>query len=268
MSGNLLRLALDVTWRNLALGHEVFTAEGATFVRSLAFPRIYDANFVFGITASTPLEIASLLAKTRREYAHAAKITFRLDPLTPPSFEARLALDGFERHDSLILLLQGAVSGEPTSIQIQPIEDDSGWLAYRSLKRADWVENAARMSEDPSDLSIPDGLSGSGHLKCPPVRYFLALADDQPVGFCNAWEGTNGVGQVEDLFVLPAYRHRGIATALIHRSVAHARSLGAGPIVIAAAPTDTPKLMYAAMGWRPLAMCRQYSQDFRRGITA
>ncbi len=51
-----------------------------------------------------------------------------------------------------------------------------------------------------------------------------------------------------------------IATALIHQCVGHARERGAGPIVIVADPTDTPKRAYAALGWRPLVVCGQYTK--------
>ena len=46
--------------------------------------------------------------------------------------------------------------------------------------------------------------------------------------------------------------------ALIHRCVADARERGAGPIVIVAGPDDTPKNMYAALGFRPVAVTRHY----------
>ena len=128
MPDDLLRRALDVNWWNLALGHEVLEADGATFVRNPAFPAIYDANFVFGVTASTPGEIECLLARARREYAHALKITFRLDPLTSTPFEGRLVLDGYERRDSLVLLLEGNISGESKRVEVRPIDDDAGWL--------------------------------------------------------------------------------------------------------------------------------------------
>jgi GNAT superfamily N-acetyltransferase len=258
---DLLLAAVDVNWRNLALGHEVFEADGATFVRNTAFPSIYDANFMFNAAASTPGQIECLLERARREYAHASKLTFRLDAWTPPAFEARLALDGYDRSDSLLFVLEGAVRGKsPKPVDIRPIKDDAGWDAFRAMKRSDWAEHAARIHEDPSNMAIPDGLAGTSRLKGPPVRYFLAFADGAPVGFFNAWEGSGGVGQVEDLFVLPAFRRRGFATALIHHCVADARAHGAGPVVIVADPTDTPKNIYAAMGWQPAAVTRQWSK--------
>lgn len=67
-----------------------------------------------------------------------------------------------------------------------------------------------------------------------------------------------GVGKVEDLFTAPAFRHRGIATALIAHAVDDARQRGAGPVLIGADANDTPKAMYSAMGFRPLLMYRSF----------
>lgn len=255
---HLTRGALDVNWRNLALGHEVFEADGATFVRNTSFPSIYDANFMFNVSASSPDEIDRLLLRAQREYAHASRITFRLDPHVAPAFEARLALDGYERSDSLVMLLEGSLRGEPKPCDIRPIADDAAWEAMRALKRGEWGETAVRVGEDPTNMAVPDGLMETNRLKCPPVRYYLAYADGAAVGFFNAWEGLGGVGQVEDLYVHPDFRHRGIATSLIHHCVAEARAHGAGPLVIVCDPTDTPKDMYAALGFRAIAVTRQY----------
>ena len=74
----------------------------------------------------------------------------------------------------------------------------------------------------------------------------------------------NGVGQVENLFTHPDYRNRGIATALIHHCVADARAKGAGPVVIVADPTDTPKNIYARMGFRPVAVVGHYLKDLSK----
>jgi ribosomal protein S18 acetylase RimI-like enzyme len=254
------RVAVDVNWRNLALGHEVFAAQGATFVRNRALPGIFDANFVFGMTASTDDEIEQLLSLVSSEYAHTAQITFRTDPFTPPTVEARLELEGFDRSDALILLLEGPPRRQAMRVDLRLVEDEVAWRAYAELKLMDWREYSRRSNEDQEDVAIPFGLASSSRLKCPPVQYVLAYADGRPVGHCNAWEGSDGIGQVEDLFVHPAYRRRGFATALLHECVTRARARGAGPVVIVVDPTNTAKDMYAALGWQPIALCRQYGR--------
>ena len=68
------------------------------------------------------------------------------------------------------------------------------------------------------------------------------------------------MGKVEDLFTAPAFRRRGIATALIAHAVPDARARGAGPVLIGADPTDTPKAMYAAMGFAPVCAIRSFTK--------
>jgi len=265
MDDRLARRGVEVNWRNLALGHDVFEAAGATFVRNFAFPGIYDANFVFGMCTSQPGDVEQLLARAAREYVHAARLTFRVDPFTPTVFEARLALEGYEHDEALVMVLDGPLRRATRRFDIRPIEDESAWHAYTELKCLDWREQALRRNLNPDDVTTARALASTNRLKCPPVQYLLAYEDGRAIGHCSAWAGPDEVGQVEDLFVHPAHRRQGIATALIHACVATARSGGAGPVVIVADPTDTPKHAYAALGWQPLAICRQYGKTIVAG---
>ena len=161
------------------------------------------------------------------------------------------------------MLLDGAVRREAPPIDVRPIDDEAAWQAFAKLKLMDWHEYAGRVGEDLEDVRTAQGLAASSRLKCPPVRYVLAYENGQAVAHCNAWKGLDGIGQVEDLFVHPGDRHRGIATALIRHSVDIARSDGAGSMVIVVDPANTAKEMYSALGWRPVVMCRQYSKQGR-----
>ena len=84
MDLQLTRRALDVNWRNLAMGHEVLEWDDATVVRNTTLPQVYDANFVFNVTASEQPAIDRLLTRISREYAHAEAVTIRVGPFTPP----------------------------------------------------------------------------------------------------------------------------------------------------------------------------------------
>jgi len=130
MDGSLLTRALDVNWRNLALGHPTFEAECATFVRNTDYPLIHDANFVYNVTASTAEEIESLLARVAREYDHAERIGFRVDVRTPQTFLARLALENYETTDSLLMVLEDAPRGAPKDVDIRPIDPSGDGYAF------------------------------------------------------------------------------------------------------------------------------------------
>lgn len=66
------------------------------------------------------------------------------------------------------------------------------------------------------------------------------------------------VDNVEAWSIMAEFKRRGIATALVHHCVADARACGAGPVVAVTDAADTPKHMYAAMGFRPVAILRDY----------
>ena len=71
-----------------------------------------------------------------------------------------------------------------------------------ALHRHDWAEHSGRIG-----LSVDEregvglAMAQSHRAKSPPVRHWLAYDGGEARGYFNAWEGTAGVGQVENLFV-------------------------------------------------------------------
>jgi ribosomal protein S18 acetylase RimI-like enzyme len=240
----------------LALGHEVFDADGARFVRDRRLPDIWEANRISTVTAATPEAIDRLLARAEREYDGLEHRRFDLDVTTPPGVEARLLLEGYRARDFLVMVLEGPWHGRAIAADIRPCADDDAWAAYVALKREDWREAAQRLGL--SEGSVGAEMADSHRRRCPPARYWLAWADGAPRGFISSWEGIDGLGQVEDLFVQRQARGRGLAAALIRHGVAECRRAGADPVVIVADADDTPRLAYARMGFRPVAATRAY----------
>jgi GNAT superfamily N-acetyltransferase len=87
--------------------------------------------------------------------------------------------------------------------------------------------------------------------------WHLAYVDSRPVGHFSE-RTRDGVGYLEDLMVLPEHRLKGIATALVQRCAESAWSKGAGLLCLPADAADTPKLMYARMGFEPIYVFRNY----------
>ena len=240
-----------------ALGNERFEAEGATFVRNREIADIWDANHLAHITASTPEEIDRLLERVEQEYAGFNHRQFRVDFTTPPALEARLTLAGYERIDTLVMLLEGELAIQAMPHEVREVTDEAGWEAYTALHDTDWREYKDRIPGS-FDEKTAEQVMRSRRSQSPPVRHWLACLDGQARAYLSSWGGVDGVGSVEDVFTHPDFRHRGLATALIHHGVSEARREGAGPIVIGADTTDTPKRMYAALGFRPVAVKRDY----------
>lgn len=244
--------ALATNQDHLALGNEVFSAPGCRCVRNLAAPGILNANFIDSISASSPRDIEALLTRAARDYAHSPRLRFDVDARTPPEFEARLRLEpGLSCTEMLVLLLDGDLRAHPAPLDVRQLVDAPGWDAFAALHALNW-------REDVEDDEVGRTFAANMRRRAPPVRFWLGHIDGVPRGYLTSWEGTNGVGQVESLYVQPEFRHRGLATALLVQGVRDCRSHGAGPVVIVTDAADTPKQMYAALGWRPVAVKRNY----------
>jgi GNAT superfamily N-acetyltransferase len=253
----LITLALDVDAAALTLGSETFQAAHATFARNRDAPLIYDANHVFAVTASTQAEMDELLARAGEEYSGFGHRRFDVDFRAHPGVAARLALEGYERSEGLVMLLEGELRARPRHYDIRPVTGDAAWADFAALKLSDWNERQQRRGY-PAEPGVAGQMVALARAKHPRVQYFIAYAESRPAAFFSSFPGFEGVGQVEDLFTLPEFRRRGLATALIARCVADCRRRGAKHVVIIAGPADTPKQMYAAMGFEPVALQAQY----------
>jgi GNAT superfamily N-acetyltransferase len=251
------RVAIRVDQEHEALGHRTVKAAGAVFVTNPELPDIHVANYARSVRADSPDEIEGVLARAEREFADCPHRCFEVDLDTPPTFEGRLVFEGYEARDFVLMVLEGELEGRPKAADLRLAADETGWAEADRLKRLDWAEARAKIGRDPLP-KVGERLARLARLKMPPVRKWLAYVDGEPRGMASTWGGVDGVGQVEDVFVEPESRHRGLGTALIHCCVADCRARGSNAIVIVADAGDTPQAMYAAIGFRHVATKRRY----------
>lgn len=256
----LLALVCETNVGFCALGNERFEAHGATFLRNRETPRKYDANNVCAIRTEDPRDFEELLRSAEMEYAGMLHRQFVVDALTPHVFQARLVLeDGYREGEVLVHVLEGPLKATPRDVDIREVSTDDDWHVYQDLDKLWWLESGT--SEDafgPYDVNLHNEMTLSARVKSPAVRRWFACVDGVPQAFFASWPGDNGAGMVEDLFCHPDFRNRGLATALIAHCVADARARGAGPVIINSNPPDTPKHIYARMGFRPIYVSRTY----------
>lgn len=221
-----------------------------------AYPQVLDANLLIA-PASHPIAavdetvraIGDALASPRRPHVHVGAGTH--DPL-----EARLAADDWYLSQTLELVLYDELHGAAREVDIRHARTAADWTSVCDLFRADHVEEAVRDERLPYPDVVTDGIVASKHAKTPDVRVWLARDEGVDCGVFTSWNGLDGVGLVEDLFVRAEHRGRGVARALIHRAVADTRARGAGPVVIGALVDDTPKQLYRRIGFTPLLLRR------------
>jgi GNAT superfamily N-acetyltransferase len=250
-----------------ALGNERFEAHGATFLRNRATSRRYDSNQVGLVRADDATAVDEIMRRAEAEYAGMLHRQFVIDALTPPAFQAGLVLeDGYRESEVLVHVLEGDLNAVPKDVEIREVLSEDDWARYLDLDAMWWKESGT--SEEafgPYEREYHEELMLSVRVKSPPARRWFACVEGVPRAFFCSWPGDNGVGMVEDLFCHPDYRNRGLATALIAHCVADARARGAGPVIINSDPRDTPKHIYARMGFRPLYVSRTYTKRLPAG---
>ena len=171
-------------------GGERFESQGAVFVRNRSIPDKYYANHVEQVTASTPEEIARLSERIEFEFEGFRHRYFYVDRDTPVEFEAWLLMEGYQRTDSLVMVLTEELRGAPKPYEIDPVDSDADWqalyelivLADREFDRSTPRRPAKDDASEGRALRIAAMQSVS-----PPVRYWLAYGEDGPRAFCSSW---------------------------------------------------------------------------------
>jgi GNAT superfamily N-acetyltransferase len=257
----LLRRVCDARAAYNELGNTVVEEARARFVCRPEMPVVHDANIASWVRAETDEEIDGVLARADELYAGLRHRKVMIDPDTPAAFEARLVLEGYQPHPHVELVLEGDLRPAPSPADLRLVESDDDWRSLTALWQLDHAEETAKGRHDPWAPGVAEQVVAAKRAKAPDLRFWLARVEGKDAAFFSSWPGHDGLGVVEDLFTRPELRHRGIASALIAHSVADARERGAGPVAISARTNDTPKHMYAALGFRPSGISRSYILD-------
>lgn len=244
------------------LGHAVTDLGWARIVRNQETPDVWDSNCVTRVRVKDEAGLERLLAEVEVRFSDVAHRSYKVDPLTPTVLEARLLQDGYQSDVMIHLVLSSdqVLARTGASVDLRRVETEADWRSLARLARMDHVEAAGREGRTVWSEDVTTQMVARKRLRDSVLPFFLASTGGRDVAHGCAWPGTpeGGVGLVEDLFTDPAYRHQGIATAVIAHCVAFARAGGAGPVMIGAAADDTPRHMYEALGFRPTLVTRGY----------
>lgn len=256
------RVCAAYAWQR-ALGNTVIRDRLCCIVSDREHPDVWDANHVSDVRAASAADIEVVLQRAETAFAHCRHRLFVVDPLTPPAFVARLALDDYsELTPTIQLVLEGPLRVTPPDIDLQPVRTDNDWRRLYALVREDHLEGGRSLTGPLSD-ELTRGIV-AGYRRKAAYQFFLARQDGVECAYGAGVPCDNGMGMVEDLFTLPAYRKRGIATAVIARAVQHVREQGADRVMIGAHATEPPKRLYAALGFSPVCVTREYIKHLGR----
>jgi GNAT superfamily N-acetyltransferase len=238
-------------------------------------PQVWDANHVRRARAGSDRAIDELLAEMDRVYAAMGHRQINVDTDTPDRLEARLALDGWTAKPAIQHLLRGPLRldlvtrAAPSDLVIRPAVDGDDWVSMGELTRLDHLEGAHDEGREAWAPSVTQDIVDHRRAKAPHVQAWLAQLDGRDVGMFSSMgppPGDARIGLVEDLFVHPDWRGRGISVELIARCVADARDRGADQVLIGSDPDDWPKGLYARLGFAPAWVDRWWTAHPGGGV--
>ena len=114
-----------------------------------------------------------------------------------------------------------------------------------------------------SDLAATQAFVAS-RLRDRATTFYIAVVDEAPAGFMQLLPAFDTLGLMpawilEDLFVAPAYRKRGVASALLAHAEHIGRAGGASRILLSTAHTnETAQRVYVAHGYEHDLVFRTY----------
>jgi GNAT superfamily N-acetyltransferase len=138
----------------------------------------------------------------------------------------------------LVMLREGPPPEAPADVVEVPFPDTRP-LRLEWHRSEDWGDEEALHLESAEVVAARNG-----------DRAFVVRADDEPVGFSALFSPPGfGGAEVEQVYVTPAHRGRGIGARLIEGALAAG---GHSTNWIVADDEDRPKLLYQRLGFRPV----------------
>ena len=239
------------------LGRTPARAGGASIVMTRAAPDVWDANFALPDADADP---ASLLAAVD---AHAAGDwrVIDTDALTAPAVETAVAVAGYEAAITLIEMLAiGLIheAGLRPAIETVPVVGPEAWAELERLTRVD-MEEGRRTGVVDADTAT--GLVADMRARTATCDYRVITLDGAAVGYGMTLRCPGDLALIENLFVLPDYRGRGIMSAFIASEVDRHIAAGCTGMFLDAHAHDTPRHLYAKLGFRPVGEWRRWVRN-------
>ena len=237
------------------LGHDVIQTSHGRIIVNKTQPDVWDANHASAVTAEDPSDIDDFLGNVDQHLSHTRWRVVHTDPFTPSPFIAHLALDGYVEQPATVQMVLERTPSPAHGSDIMPIDTEADWQALAALVRRDH-EEGARTGGRMLSPSVTEGIIAGYRAKDGPYRFHLARIDGEPVAYGALAAAPSGAGMIEDLFTLPAYRQRGIASAMIAQFAAALEEQHCAGVFIGALVGEPAGRLYVKLGFRPVMVTR------------
>ena len=139
-------------------------------------------------------------------------------------------------------------------VTLVPVGDPE-WPRFVALVDADHREGK-RTGEHRA--AVAAGLTDSMQRRRGACDYWLLVEDGADAGYGMTAVCPNGLGLIENLFTVPERRGRGLMSAFIAAAAARLTASGCDALFLDAHVHDTPKRLYARLGFGAVALTRTW----------
>lgn len=223
-----------------------------TIVATPAHPATWDANFVMaGPGVGAAAVFAALETFDRWQVVE-------VDVLTDPEVEAALALAGFAAASTLIEMVAKEVAAPLPVPAVTSVPVDASNFA--TLAALIEVEQGEGRQDGRADPAVTAGLIAARRGRMEACDYWLIHAGGDALGYGMTAVCPNGLGLIENLFTLRAHRGRGLMSGFIVEAARRLQAEECDGLFLDAHANDTPKHLYARLGFRPVALTRTWTR--------
>lgn len=254
------RRIIDAYEWHRALGNRQNICRFGSLIHDTDNPDVWSANHVSGITASSDDEIDELLAEVDANYRYCRHRCFQINKFTPERFVARLIMDDFEELSPTLqmLLMKEPPERQVANLKLLDVVDEDDWLNIRRMVRLDHNEGA-RTHRTKLPEAVTEGIVSGFRRKSGPSHMVIATIYGEPCAYGAIVDCANGMGMIEDLYTIPKFRGRGIASSIIRHGIARLRSEDRDrQIFLGAHAREKPKFLYRSLGFYAWTVTREF----------
>ncbi|MDQ3784227.1 MAG: GNAT family N-acetyltransferase [Actinomycetota bacterium] len=210
-------------------------------------PRVWDLNFLRVEGAPQDLVARALVAESDRLQG-AAGLEHRMVGIEDNTTGARISPElralGWSAECVVIMVHRRPPYRDADTTIVREIDEDTAGAATEAFTR---TQPYGRHDDTVGQIIEMRRVIA----RAVPTRHFGAPENGAPVSFCDLYS-RDGIGQIEDVATLEAYRGRGLATAVVAKALEESIAAGNDITFLTADDDDWPKDLYNKLGFDPL----------------
>lgn len=220
------------------------------------FPLVWDANNATVLEPGSGLTLHEI-QRTLDPALRAAGAPYEHIEVWDTSVETRAlkdlrTIDEFPAHDVVMVFEADWPAADDSRVKELLLPGEDFWRWYRAtlleFGQELYQQVLGQMVRRIRDVFVPAGL-----------RFFAATLDGEMAGYASAIS-LAGVGYLDNVVTMPAYRGRGVASATVARAVRECFEAGDRCVFLLAEKGGKPQALYERLGFRARAEVESFTR--------